>query len=631
MASKILITKAGRNALFNADRTGTGPVKLASVGYGTGKYTATESMTALKSEFKRLSTIAGVITDDSVISLRVLDRSADTYTVNEFGIYTDTGVLFAIYSQTDSILMKAAESVSHLAIDIKVEDINVASIAFGDTNFEVPQATTEGKGVVELATIDEALIGDDEYRAVTPVGLNARVGVTENFIQEDVMASINALNERVSQNTITPFCVNQGPMSAEGLPQILGFVNDVAVSTEIAFVQPAITKSGGLGGSAFAVTANTNESIIQNAFNPTIEDEFNSYDTPSTSSPVEITIYNPTALKLKSITFELSQFSSRIFTNALVYGSNTNGNWTQIAILKNNIRTASTFVDGAVNATVAYKYIKISFTSNDGNDMISFASITLNATTMVTHNKGRLTFRAPIVATTAQSEKFTIDAVSGLDLSQTTAKTVYVYLNRAGVPIISNGFHEGETAPSSYQTGDVWLRTLEPLNSYYWSGSEWVQTHLAPVGEVYLDGTGKITGVSTYPYNQNGYTVNINTQATPSTFGLMRVAAVEDEVDCSCNDASVTPANFMSMGDYRIASKVYKVGERVRCLYHADLYLQCTKAGTTSADALDTHEVTLGQLLTDGGVTWLVVDGLRFTNVGEGRDRSSKKPTYGLI
>lgn len=630
MASKIVITDAGRAEILNAEQTGTAAVKLTHVAFGSGKYTATTGMTALQAEFKRIDAVSGVVSDDRVISLKAVDKSKDAFTVNEFGVFTENGTLFAIYSQNEPIIQKAAESIAHLAIDIKVEDINVASIAFGDTNFVIPAATTETQGIVELATLDEALIGEDEYRAVTPMGMNARVGVVENFVQEDVMASINALSERVAENTITPFCVNQGPLSADGLPQILGFVNDVATTSEIAFVQPTITKSGGLGGNAFAVTANTNESIIQNAFNPAIEDEFNSHDTPSANSPVEITIYNPTPLKLKSITFKLSQFSSRIFTNAMIYGSNTNGNWSQLANIVNNIRTAKSFADAAVDASVAYKYFKISFTSNAENDLISFASITLNATTSVTVDKGRITFRGPLVATTAQGEKFSVDTIAGVDLSQTTSNSVYVFLNRAGVPTISYGFHEGEMAPTSYKTGDVWLRTLEPLNSYYWSGSEWVQTHLAPVGEVYLDGAGKVTAVSTYPYNQNGYTVNSNTVATPSTFGLVRTAAVEDEMDCSCSDASVTPSNFMKVGDYRIASKAYAVGERVRCLYHADFYLVCTKAGTTSADALDTREVTNGQSVSDGSVVWQVREDARIVDFGESRHRDSTKPTYGL-
>lgn len=55
----ILITDAGLAEVINAEQNGTAPVVLTEVGLGTGQYTPSADQTALKSEFKRLSTIAG--------------------------------------------------------------------------------------------------------------------------------------------------------------------------------------------------------------------------------------------------------------------------------------------------------------------------------------------------------------------------------------------------------------------------------------------------------------------------------------------------------------------------------------------------------------------------------------------
>ena len=631
MASKIFITKAGRNALFNADRTGTGPVKLASVGYGTGKYTATESMTALKNEFKRINTIAGVIADDSVISLRVVDRSSDVYTVNEFGIYTDSGVLFAIYSQSTAILQKAADSVSHLAIDIKVEDIDVKSITFGDTNFETPQATTEAKGVVELATVDESLIGEDSYRAVTPLGLNARAGVVEEYIQSNVLATINDLNDRVVNGTLTPFCVNKGPLDANGIPNALSFVNRASSTTDVAFVQPSIRSNGTMGGSSFAVNSSPSRTDAYLAVGAGNEFGFSDTSTPSESNPHVLTVYNPEPIKLSSVSLANASVTNRIWKRMRLKGSLNGSSWTSLGDFQNSNLNNQQMVTVSVSASVAYKYFRFEFIEVNGKQYSALLKgVTLNGTTSKTINGGTVSFKGPLVATTAQGEKFTVDAVS-LDVSNSTARTLYVYLNRAGVPVVSNGFHDGETTPSNYQVGDVWLQTLEPLNSFYWSGSEWVQVHLAPVGEVYLDGKGKVTGVSTYPYNQNGYTVNVNTVATATTFGLVRTAATSDETNCTCTDAAITPANLADIGDYRQASTSYKVGDRVRCMYHADRYLQCIQAGKTNSNALTVQKnANIGSGFQDGTVFWQVVEDVRVVNVGNARERSAKKPTYGL-
>ena len=55
-ASSMLITDAGIAEVINAEKNGTAPVVLTHVGLGTGQYEPTSDLTALKAEFKRLST-----------------------------------------------------------------------------------------------------------------------------------------------------------------------------------------------------------------------------------------------------------------------------------------------------------------------------------------------------------------------------------------------------------------------------------------------------------------------------------------------------------------------------------------------------------------------------------------------
>ncbi len=631
MASKIIITDAGRTELINAQQTGTNAVTLSEVALGTGQYTASSSQTGLQAEFKRLASIAGGAIDNDLIHFTVLDDSTDAYSVFELGVMTDNGVLFAVYSQTTPILQKAGSSQAMLAIDIKLEDLDTTNVVIGDTNFTMPPATETQQGIVELASIDEAIDGADNARAVTPLGMNARVGIVEHIINTEVMTTINDMNARLSNQTETPFCINQGPMTTDGVPNVLSYANDVNRETEIAFEQPVLTANGTVGADKFAVSSNQNLDWAFRVFNPS-NDEWPASMTTRPSDPAEITFYNPVALKIRSISLKNSSTIKKIWSHVIVYGSNSTTGWTLISEHDNAIRTAGTWVDINVDSNIAYKYFKLSFTENSAIAAVSIAQIKLNASTQGIVNENQISFRGPLVATTAYGETFIADDIADLDVSAVKASTVYIYLDRAGVPTFTTSeLLVGPQEPTTAVPGEIWFQTVEPLTTYLRLVDQWYEIYLVPVGEAYLDGTGRITAVSTYPYNQNGYTVNSNTVATSSTFGLMRVASPEDETNCTCNDASVTPSNFMKMGDYRLAETDYQEGDQVECLYHADLYLVCTTAGMTSADALDTRTIEVDQSITDGTVTWVVRKRSVSFDVGDVRERDTAKPTYGLV
>lgn len=419
----------------------------------------------------------------------------------------------------------------------------------------------------------------------------------------DIWASINALGDKVT----TPFCVNSGSLDANGLPNILGYANDNNTSTELAFQQPVLTANGTMGGSAFAVSANDSAAWAWYLFSAN-GGEWGGQSAPSESNPTELQIYNPTPLLVRSISLKNSVTVEQIWSRAIVYGSNNGSTWTQIATGNNSIRTTGTWVDLAVNATVSYKYFKISFTGNTTGAAIAVARISLNATQTITHTGGRVTFKGSIVATTATGKTFTVGSMADIDVSKLTGREFIAFIDTAGATGVTAGtMYAQDTQPTSPASGDIWFKTLEPLACYQYLAGTWRERNIVPIGEVYADGAGKITGVSTYPYNQNGYTVNTRTQATPTTFGLVRTAAPEDETNCQCDDAAVTPGNLYKLADFRLANTAYAVGDIVGVPYHAELLMQCTNAGTTGADALDTTAVKSGDIVVDGGVGWMVI------------------------
>lgn len=167
----MIITNAGFAEIVNAEASGTAPVRLTGVGLGRGQYQASPEQTGLVDEFYRLSTVWGGVTDSGIIHVSAIDDMPHDYEVFEVGIFTDTGVLFAVYSQTTPIMQKVADSDAMLAFDCVLTNANPESVTLGDTNFALAPADKNRAGVVELATAEEVLAATDDLRAITPAAL----------------------------------------------------------------------------------------------------------------------------------------------------------------------------------------------------------------------------------------------------------------------------------------------------------------------------------------------------------------------------------------------------------------------------------------------------------------------------
>ncbi|SEG44106.1 tail fiber protein [Billgrantia desiderata] len=152
MALKITITDAGRAEIVNAQNTGTAPVKITHVALEAAGYTPDPGQTALQNEIKRVSSIAGEVVADDTISVTAKDEGSDAYTVRGFGLITEHGTLFAVYSQADPIIEKASPSTLLLTIDVVFADIDATSLTFGDVTFSNPPASTTVAGVVRLSS-----------------------------------------------------------------------------------------------------------------------------------------------------------------------------------------------------------------------------------------------------------------------------------------------------------------------------------------------------------------------------------------------------------------------------------------------------------------------------------------------
>ena len=101
--------------------------------------------------------------------------------------------------------------------------------------------------------------------------------------------------------------------------------------------------------------------------------------------------------------------------------------------------------------------------------------------------------------------------------------------------------------------------------------------------------------------------------ATTSKAGLVRLAAEEDVLNEAPQTAVCTQLIY-EINEFRRKSTTYQVGDKVDCAFQYERFLECTKAGTTSADLLDTRSVTHGQVIADGTVEWTVRTHVRSVN-----------------
>lgn len=171
MPLQFTLTTAGRNAIVNANNTGTNPVVVTKVGIGSASWTPTIAATALNTEIKKITAIGGGAVANDTIHVTASDSSADVYTVKEIGLFLADNTLLAVYSQVDPIIVKGAATVALIAADLVITGVPAGSVTVGDTTFDYPQATESVKGVAEIATTSEAQNGADDTRIITPAKL----------------------------------------------------------------------------------------------------------------------------------------------------------------------------------------------------------------------------------------------------------------------------------------------------------------------------------------------------------------------------------------------------------------------------------------------------------------------------
>ncbi|UVE54281.1 phage tail protein [Burkholderia sp. EMB26] len=239
----IQITDAGRAALVAAGNTGTVARRVTEIGLGTAAFTFDKGMKTLPNERKRVTTFGGENVAPDTVHVVIQDDTNDQYTLYAFGLYLDNSVLFGVYVQSTPILEKSPAAMLLLASDIVFASIDAAQLQFGPATFLNPPATTERKGVVELATQAEVDAGADDSRAITPKTAAARyAALTGAKFTGPVVAEFDA-GPDAAHVTIRP---PSGKTGREGRVRLYGTFGGNAVDTGTRLI--ATLRSGFDGG-----------------------------------------------------------------------------------------------------------------------------------------------------------------------------------------------------------------------------------------------------------------------------------------------------------------------------------------------------------------------------------------------
>ena len=164
----LIITTAGQAAIAQAGSLGPVVISKVAIGSGTWSTAPTPSATALLSEIKQLDPSGSETPSPGLIHITATDGTADAYNVYEMGLYTSTGILFAIAGGTTLFLTKATGSSALFSVDLAITNVPSGSLTIGDTGFSYPPATETSLGVAEIATTVEVMAGLDDERIVTP-------------------------------------------------------------------------------------------------------------------------------------------------------------------------------------------------------------------------------------------------------------------------------------------------------------------------------------------------------------------------------------------------------------------------------------------------------------------------------
>ena len=164
----LTLTTSGIDSVIAADKNGL-QAEITHVAFGDTSWEPTEAATALQNERRRISVTSSTTVNNNQLHISVTEDGTIGYWVREIGVFLSDGTLLAIWSHaTDALAYKSATTDLIVAFDLVLAALPVNSVTItAASGFDLTPATTERRGTVRLATLDD-MSNNATDRAITP-------------------------------------------------------------------------------------------------------------------------------------------------------------------------------------------------------------------------------------------------------------------------------------------------------------------------------------------------------------------------------------------------------------------------------------------------------------------------------
>ena len=169
-----IITTVGLQAILNASNDGW-QAKLTHIALGDVGWQPDATATQLQQERQRIPISNGSRLQSSQLHITAVENGDQNYWVREIGLFLADGTLLAVWSDAEQALAwKSADVDLLLAFDLLLTALPVDSVVIdGSGGLELAPAAEQQRGIVRLATIEEAQQGQENTTAITPASCQA--------------------------------------------------------------------------------------------------------------------------------------------------------------------------------------------------------------------------------------------------------------------------------------------------------------------------------------------------------------------------------------------------------------------------------------------------------------------------
>jgi len=517
-----IYTNKGLEKLVNCQAGGAAiDFKSLAIGDGNGAYyDILQTQTALKHEVTRIDllNVEKDSSDPTILNIEaVLPSDNYGYMIREIGLVDAAGDLLAVklyplLDKTDPTLGQLTEAYFYEKL-VVANTANV-TIIVSDTSCETP--LEDDAGTIKL-NIDETLtIKNNKLSVASVLSATNPISILNNVISLAFDNTLKVLNNKLSvvtegliPNLATRFAMNSGNVDASGNADILNAPGSGAVET--VWQQPILTSELTLGTGTFSTycvgVGNNNTSYLMFNNRASVDFNFNS------GAYTDVYMYTSDATIFKGATILQGIGAYSMIANGEIFGSTDGGIYTSIGTFTGS--TTNPTITFTVTNTTQYHYYRLRVYNSNPSYGGFILRIDLNmvlqaAVSTATACYFKVGGSYSNLALT-YADKSTEILTSLATLSGMTTNGAYTILKEKGsspVAILSSKVTQGKIFPSSPSNGDYHCLTATDLITYKRVSGAWVETQYVPLGTVKVSGN-VITAVTTNPYNQNGYNVNM--------------------------------------------------------------------------------------------------------------------------